>query len=386
MTAPKIVKFILPVVIVAVGVGTARFVISQKKQTEKKAPEARIASVEYVEVAAGAPRARIEATGTVEGDRQVSLSSLVIGEVVYVADALDPGGRFRRGATLLRVDPRDYEAAVAQEASRVRKAELDVELEKQRGATAAREWDLLSEGRDASEAPLALRGPQLATAEAALVAAQSGHDRAKLNLERTSLQAPFNAMVLNETAELGQVLSPGAPIVTLVGTDRFRVRVAIPVEQLAHVAIPGINGSDGSTARVVQDLGGGQRIEREARVTQLAGQLDPQTRTAELYLAIDKPLAGDGLPLLPGAFVKVEIDGLPVDGAIAVPRDALVDGAILWTVSSEETLQRRDVTVGWRDGSTAFVIDGLDGGARVVTTPLSLPIEGAPVRASAQEG
>jgi len=69
-----------------------------------------------------------------------------------------------------------------------------------------------------------------------------------------------------------------------------------------------------------------------------------------------------------------------------VPRGAVVDGGVLWTVSLEETLERRDVTVGWRDGSTAFVIGGLEGGARVVTTPLSLPIEGAPVRARAQEG
>lgn len=386
MTAPKIAKVALPVLLLVVGIVGTRFVISQKKQTEKKPPEALVTSVEYVEVASGAPRARIEATGTVEGDRRVSLSSLVSGEVVYVADALDPGGRFRRGATLLRVDPRDYETAVAQEASRVRKAELDVELEKQRGSTAAREWELLGEGRAAADSPLALRGPQLATAEAALAAARSGHARAKLNLERTTLTAPFNAMVLTESAELGQVLSPGAPIVTLVGTDRFRVRVAVPVEQLAHVAIPGINGSAGSSAVIVQDLGGGQTIVRSATVTQLAGQLDPQTRTAELYLAIENPLAGDGLPLLPGAFVKVDIEGLPVDGAIAVPRDALVDGGVLWTVSAEQTLQRRDVTVGWRDGSTAFVISGLDGGARVVTTPLSLPIEGAPVRASAREG
>jgi RND family efflux transporter MFP subunit len=239
---------------------------------------------------------------------------------------------------------------------------------------------------DASDAPLALRGPHLATAEQALEAARSSYDRARLNLERTTLKAPFNAMVIQETAELGQVLSPGAPIITLVGTDRFRVRIAIPVEQLIHIAIPGINGDLGSAAIVTQDLGSGHHIERRATVTQLAGQLDPTTRTAELYLTIEDPLAGEGLPLLPQAFVQVSIEGLPVEGALPVPRDALVDGGVLWTVTPENTLKRKEVTVGWRDAETAFVVDGLMDGARVVTTPMSLPIEGAPVHARAEEG
>jgi len=386
MTAPRIVKFILPVLVVLVGIGSASFVIGQKGQTEKKLPQARVATVEYIEVAAGSPRAHIEVTGTVEGDRQVSLSALVMGEVVYVADELDPGGRFARRATLLRVDPRDYELAVVQEASRVQNAELELALERQRGATAVREWALLSEGRDASEAPLALRGPHLATAEQALRAARSAHERAELDLERTTLKAPFNAMVLQESAELGQVLSPGAPVITLVGTDRFRVRVAIPVQQLVHVAIPGVNSDVGSTATVTQDLGGGQRISRMAQVTKLAGQLDPKTRTAELYLAIEDPLAGEGLPLLPQAFVMVSIDGLPVQGAIEVPRAALVDGGVLWTVTAEDTLRRNEVTVGWSDAETAFIVAGLTSGDRVVTTPMSLPVEGAAVDARPQDG
>ncbi|MBJ94568.1 MAG: hypothetical protein CMP23_08840 [Rickettsiales bacterium] len=386
MTPPKFVKFILPLVILVIGLGGARLLLSQKQPTEKKTPDAKVATVEFVAAVAGSPQARIEATGTVEGARQVSLSALMSGEVVYVAEQLDPGGRFSKGETLLKVDPRDYEAAAAQEAARLRQAELELELEKQRGAIAARDWALLGDGRDEADAPLALRGPHLATSEQALEAARSAHQRARLNLGRTALRAPFNALVLQESAELGQLLSPGAPVVTLVGTDRFRVRVSIPVEQLVHVAIPGVNSEFGSAAVIRQELGGGQHIERQATVSKLAGQLDPQTRTAELYLSIEDPLAGEGLPLLPQAFVKVSIEGLPVEGAIAVPRKALVDGGVLWTAASDDTLQRNEVTVAWQDAETAFVIEGLESGARVITTPMSLPIEGAPVAARAEEG
>ena len=82
----------------------------------------------------------------------------------------------------------------------------------------------------------------------------------------------------------------------------------------------------------------------------------------------------------------VSIDGLPMEGAIEVPRDALVDGDVLWTVTAEDTLRRNEVTVGWSDADTAFILSGLSSGARVVTTPMSLPIEDAAVNARAQEG
>ncbi|MCO4771479.1 MAG: efflux RND transporter periplasmic adaptor subunit [Deltaproteobacteria bacterium] len=380
MKPSTIAKAVLPLIFLALGIGVLRGLIASKTKAEKAPPEARISAVEFVEVHAGAPVARIDSTGIVEGDKQVALSALVSGEVVWVAKDLDPGARFRAGASLLRVDPRDYEIAVAQEGSRVQQSQLELELETQRQQTAAREWELLGGGKDPSSSPLALRKPQFEVAQRQVESAQSGLKRAELNLERTTLKAPFNAMVLSETVEKGQLLSPGAQVVTLVGTDRFRVKVSIPVDKLGSLAIPGVNGSAGSTADVVQDIGGGSTITRKGRITGLAGQLDPQTRTADLYIAVDKPLEGEGLPMLPGAFVTVSIEGLPVDGAIAIPRDALVGGDNVWTVTSDSTLQSRAVTIAWRDGNEAFVTSGLESGARVVVTPPSLPVEGAKVR------
>ena len=380
MNAPKLFKAFLPILILAAGVIGVRLKKAAKKPAEKKASEARLDTVEFRLVEAGAPRAQLSATGVVEGDSQVTLSALVAGEVVFVSESLVPGGRFRRGDTILRVDPRDYEIAVDQETSRVQQAQLELTLEEQRAATAHREWDLLGGGQDPAGAPLALRKPQLAAVKRNVQASKAGLRRAQLNLERATLSAPFNAMVLVETVDVGQLLAPGAGVVTLAGTDRFRVKVSIPVEHLAHVAIPGITGPTGSAATVVQHLGKGQRVVRGGRVMQLAGQLDPQTRTADLYIAIDSPLAGPGLPLLPGAFVQVGIDGEPVSGALAVPRSVLIEGDVVWTVTADDTLARKAVEVGWRDATTAFVIGGLEDGARVVTTPPSHPIDGAPVK------
>ena len=374
-------KIIVPILILALGAGLAKFLVSSRQQAEKAPPEAKVAAVEYRVVTTGSPNARISSTGVVEGSREVSLSALVSGEVVWVSPKLEPGGRFAKGAPILRVDPRDYELAVAQEEARVSQAQVELDLEVQRQNTAQREWEILGGGRDPSEAPLALRKPQLEAAQRALESARSGLQRARLNLERTTLSAPFNSMVLSETVDEGQLLSPGATVVSLVGTDRFRVEVSVPVVELAHVAVPGIGGaSRGSAAWVSQDLGGAEPIRREGRVSGLGGQLEATTRTANLFVTIPDPLGGDGLPMMPGAFVEVEIEGRPLPGAAAVPRDALVDGDAVWVVTPGDTLSRRTVRVAWRDSDVVYVTSGLAEGDRLVVMPPSLPIEGAKVK------
>lgn len=377
----NVLKAVVPTLILAFGLGTAKFLVSSRKEAEKAPPEAKIAAVEYRVVTTGAPNARIRSTGVVEGSREVSLSALVSGEVVWVSPKLEPGGRFAKGAPILRVDPRDYELAVAQEEARVAQAQVELDLEVQRQNTAQREWEILGGGRDPSEAPLALRKPQLEAAQRALESARSGLQRARLNLERTTLSAPFNAMVLSETVDEGQLLSPGATVVSLVGTDRFRVEVSVPVVELAHVAVPGIGGADeGSAAWVSQDLGGAEPIRRQGRVSGLGGELEATTRTANLFVTIPDPLGGEGLPLMPGAFVEVEIEGRPLPGAAAVPRDALVDGDAVWVVTPEDTLSRRTVRVAWRDSDLVYVTSGLAAGDRLVVTPPSLPVQGAKVK------
>ena len=108
-------------------------------------------------------------------------------------DHLQKRGRIKKGQPIAWIDSRDYRLALAQEDSRVRKAHLDLDLEKGRGDIAAKEWALLAKSKDAKGSALALRTPHLEVAKESLRAAESGQARAKLALERTVLRAPFNA-------------------------------------------------------------------------------------------------------------------------------------------------------------------------------------------------
>ncbi|MCB9760635.1 MAG: efflux RND transporter periplasmic adaptor subunit [Alphaproteobacteria bacterium] len=373
----RLTRILAPIGLALGGVGVAAAIVMAGRSADSTPPPPAPTAVEVVEIALTDRPTRVFATGTVAADRQVAVSPEVSGRIVEADPRLLPGGRFAEGEVLARVDARDYRLAVQQEEARVQQAELELQLESGRVEVARQEWAMLRE--EGAATPLALREPHLKAVEAGLESARSGLERAKLSLSRTALKAPFNAMVVTESVDVGQVVAPGQQLVTLVGTDRMRVTVAVPVEQLRVLDIPGVTGDVGSTATVSQRLGQGQAVERRGRVVSLGGQLDPQTRTAQVVVAIDDPLGGEGLPLLPGAFVDVVLEGRPIADAVAVPRVAVSGGDLTWIVDAENKLAPRPLTVAWREPEALLVVGGLKPGDRVVTTPLSLPIEGAPV-------
>ncbi len=385
MSLPRPLRIALPFAIVAFGLMAAVLLVKTRSKAERSQAPPRAPVVDVLEAAPGDLVATVEATGVVVPSREVAIAAEVGGRVVRVSDALVRGGRFAPGDVLFSVDARDYELAVRQEASRVQQAELELALERERGAVAARELDMLGAG--SSDAPgagaLARREPHLATAERALEAARSALERAELNLSRTTVRAPFAAVVRSETVEVGQVVQPGMAVATLLGSELFWVDISVPVDRLRVLDVPGLGGADaGSAAVVTQDLGGNGGLARTGRVVGLAADLDPRTRTARVLVGVDAPLdpPEGGLPLLPGAFVEVAVSGRTLPGAIAVPRTALVDGDAVWAVGAGDALVRRAVEVGWEQADTVVVVGGLDAGDRVVTTKMSLPIEGMKVR------
>ena len=103
------------------------------------------------------------------------------------------------------------------------------------------------------------------------------------------------------------------------------------------------------------------------------------TKTAGSF-KIDHPLdPGEGkLPLLPGAFVDVDLSGRDVAQVATIPRVAL-HGDSLWLVEGSR-LEPRQVQVAWSTRDDAFVTQGLQTGDQVLLTPISLPIRGMKVR------
>ena len=160
------------------------------------------------------------------------------------------------------------------------------------------------------------------------------------------------------------------------------MQVSVPVEQLAHIDIPGVNAETGSVVAVTQNLGTA-KVARTGTVTSLAGQLDQQSRTATLIVSIEDPLnlqaeGMPGLPMLPGAFVDVTITGRSPGPTIKLPRVAVSEREHVWVAEDGEIVQRA-VQIGWGDQSDVYITGGVSVGEQIVVTPMSFPIEGMAV-------
>ena len=377
-------RVLLPGVILA-GAGFGASTLVQSAETAEKEPPAPVPPlVDVITATRTQMPAHVVGTGVVEPEREVTLAAEVAGRLTKVSEKLVVGGRIAKGDFVAKIDGRTYDLAVRQQNSQVAKARSDLELEKGRGAVAEREWELLSKDVPSqSRNPLALREPQREAAEVALASARASLDRAKFDRSRTRIVAPFNATVTQESIEVGAYMAPGSQVATLIGTDAFRVRVSLPVEDLALIDIPGLHTKEGSKAKVMQELGS-RTIEREGTVLRLVGELDPDSRTAQVLVEVKNPLdppEGE-LPLLPGAFVRVEIEGGKAQDVTPVPRGALFDGEQVWVVAENDTLEPRTLSVAWADGDTVYARAGVNDGERLLVTDLPMLVKDMKVRVS----
>ncbi|MEL6187279.1 MAG: HlyD family efflux transporter periplasmic adaptor subunit, partial [Myxococcota bacterium] len=246
---------------------------------------------------------------------------------------------------------------------------------------AKREWDLLESSTEGeADATLALRKPHLVKAQAELEAARSALERAQVDLGRTTLRAPFDAFVKEESVDLGQLVQPNASIMTLVGTAAFWVQVSLLLGDLGFLQLPAPDGTGGSRVRVRQSLGGGQNIDVEGRVLRVLGDLDPKGKMAQVLVQVDNPLDLDTtVPLLLGSVVSVRIEGEPLEDVYVLPRLALHEDGKVWLVEGGK-LAIREVSVVHRALDEVFVRGGLGQDAVVITSRIPAPVPGMALR------
>ncbi len=264
-------------------------------------------------------------------------------------------------------------------------------LRERAGADLARsEWD----GAGMAPDPLALRLPQLAAAEEAASAARAALERAEEDLKNTEILAPHAGLIASRNAEVGECVTPGAPLLELLSLDVSEVRVSLPDAALPLVDLPfrGAVGP-GPAARVTATLGPPTAAERwtwEGRLTRMEGEVDPATRFFPAVIEVPHPYreTADGRPpLVAGMFVRVEIEGKEFAEVAVVPRSAFrADGTVL-IVDAEDRIRVREVDAFWPAGDAAlWVRSGLADGERLVISPPSMVAEGMRVRVMEARG
>lgn len=363
---------------------------ANRPQTVKRHPAPIVPIVEAVKISPGSEDIFIDASGTVIPARETAITAEVEGKIVHVNGELIPGGLIKEGETLVRIDPSDYLLQVHEQKAAVAEAVSNLELEEGQQIIAREEWRTFAEEDASGEADsrLALREPHLRSAKASLEAARSRLDMAELALERTEIKAPFSAVVINESAEIGQLVGRQARIATIAGTDYFWVQASILPAQLDRISFPEKDGK-GSRVKMTLEASDGKSIVRTGFVEKLLAELDSRGRMARILIRIDDPLnlaGAEGLgKVLLGSFVALEIEAGSIDGVYVVPREAVLDGDRLLILKKDGTLDIREAKVRWRRKKELLVSVETGDGERLIVSRLQNPLPGMKVRANVEK-
>jgi RND family efflux transporter MFP subunit len=302
--------------------------------------------VETMKVAPGAAAGAIRASGLVAFKRETALSFGAPGEIETLN--VDEGDRVNAGQTLATLRRTTVGADAEESAIARRTAEQQL----------ARTQALFDKGF-ASEAAL---------------------DNARLALERVresaAITAPAAGVILRRTAERGQMVSAGEPILW-VGEARSGVIVRASATS-ADVAR--IRTGDMAEIRV------GERAPQAGRVARIAAKSSDATGVFDIEVMVDKP---DNLRS--GEVAEVLIRGEETDGGIAqfvVPAIALIDAradqGLVYVIDAAGTARRRAVETGGVSDEGVVILKGLETGDVVITRGATMVRDGDPVRVAAQ--
>lgn len=351
-------------------------------------PRARTPVAPLVTVAAIQPQDvlyEFTAMGTVTSAQEISLNPRVSGEVIGLSPEMVPGGYVKTGDPLVTIDPTDYELTILQLKSDLAKVTSDLSLEMGSQRIATKEFEILGQEVSSTEKKLMLRAPQLGIAQAAVANAEAKLTRAKIDLSRTKITAPFNGVILSKKIDLGSHVSSTTPVAQLAGTDQFWVKVSLPVEQLQWLDIPTTTSGTGSSARIFLQEAGKEARYRDGRVIRLAASLEAEGRMAELYVAVDDPLClepenGDSQQLLLGAFVRVSFTGKKLRQVFAINRNHLHENDTVWLLSVDDTLEVKTVDIIAKTKEYIYTTTTLGNSPRMITSQVPSPTTGTPLQ------
>lgn len=380
----RALQVLLAIVVLAGAWLGMRWMMNNRVDAKRRKPKTKATLVQVTPVKISTYRIAVKAMGLVRAAHEVTLKPRVKGEILSLDRRLIPGGLVPKGQVLLRIDASDYRVAVRQSASAVKLAQADVQVEKGRQASVKKELQLVGSSAKGVNRDLVLRGPQLRKVQAAVESAKAALRRAHLDLSRTVIRSPFNAVVLSRDVSIGTRVTESVQLARLVGTDAFWVELVIPVDQLRWIRFPGAAGELGASVRV-RDPAWDKGQARTGRVIQLMPDLEQKGRMARLLVKVDDPMALQkanlGRPrLLIGSWIEATIEGRELKGVAVVPRRLMRNGAQVWLIDSRGRLDIRTVVVAFRGPEHVVVSEGLQQGERLVASDISTPVKGTVLR------
>lgn len=343
----------------------------------------------------------VTVSGTLAADEQAELGMKVAGRLATIE--VDLGDRVFRGQVIARLSPTDFELRVAQAKNALEQARARLGLTmgepdrvvqpeqtsvvkqaaanlRQAQLTFDRATNLFNEqlisrsDLDAAQAAFQVAEARYqdamedARSRQGLLAQRSSELQiARQQLADSALTAPFDGMVRERKVSLGDYVTVGEPVVTLVRVHPLRLRLAVPERDSVGVQV-------GQPVKLTVE---GDPGEHTGHVARISPAISEENRT----LLVEAEVPNQDGRLRPGAFARANIETLASEPAVLVPSSAVVSFAGIDKVMGVEAgkaVEKR-VKTGRREGDRVEILEGVVAGDPVVVEPGNL-VGGQPVQ------
>jgi len=385
----RALQILLPVVILGVAMGATTWMIIFQKEAPRREFQAPPKEVTVRPVERKSYQIVLKSQGSVQARTTSNLIPEVRGRIVSIGDNFQEGAFFEKGDVLIEIEKSDYETELIVADAAYAQADLRLAEEQARSAQAKRDWERLNPGEPAGR--LTLREPQLKQAAAAVASAQARINNSKLNLERTSIRAPYAGRVLSKNVDVGQYVSPGNQLARVYAVDLAEVRLPLTATQYSYLDMPAIYRgenptlAEGPAVQLSLEVAG-ETFHWGGRISRAEGAVDIRSRQLFVVAQIRNPYgrtANQRPPLKVGSFVEAEITGKVLEDVFVIPRSLLRENSYVLLVDQSDgrdVLRRRPVSIAWETDDVAVIEGGLKEGDLLCVTQVPLALEAYPVR------
>jgi len=305
--------------------------------------QVRVVNVESTLIEAEPFQDFLNVIGTVKASEDINLAAEGSGRIVEMK--VRRGSRVAKGAPIAKID----DAQIVLEVARLRAQNENARENYERRKAI---WDKDKIG-----------------SELDLIAAKTTYEQTKaalqlleLQLDRTVIRAPFNAVVEDIISELGETVAPGTPVVRLISDGSVRVRAGIPARFAESVRV-------GDSVEITFDEFRNETI--KSTVVFVGNSIDPQART----FSIEANIPNQGNKYKIDMVSNVRIRTRSYDEVIVLPQEYVFrneDGYQVYLVGSDANgntiAESRQVTTGAMFNNRVVITSGLSAGDHVITT------------------
>ncbi len=408
---------VFAVLLVAVAIAVTLVILRPKAKRQVPVEKGRL--VEVLPARAEDVQMIVESFGTVVPRELLKLVAQVPGAIVEISPAFKEGSFIKKGTRLIQIDQRTYGLEVKRRSVQIKQSEAELKRLKQelvnlqsrvkiaksdatlaeneylrlkkliqRNVIAQSQLDKSEQAYLASlerlqalENQMALIAPQKEQLIAARDMAKVMHEQAKLDLERSGIDAAFDGWVLEKSVEVGQHVTVGQQLGSIYRSGKLDIEVRIPAKDFKW--FPAGLGQDTAVAADVLYENAGQNYTWSGHVARVMAVMDERTRTLPMVIEVDELVIDEEkknyFRLRPGMFVTIKIKGKEIQEAFVVPRYVVYPGDVVYTVKDNH-LRIKEVNILRSYKDWVIIDEGLTEGELIVKTPLSSVKDGMRVR------